>query len=116
MTKVRLTMLLKIDTTIAQKVTVELINKKSGKKDQLVQTQKLGSQVLLPLIVQILKKNRVNFSDLTAIEVNPGPGSFTGTRVGVSVANTLGFALSIPVNGKKGKIVLPVYEKSKFDI
>ena len=116
MTRVRLRMILKINTTIAQKVTVELVDPKSGKKDQLIQTQKLGSQVLLPMIAKILKKNKANFSDLTAVEVNVGPGSFTGTRVGVAVANALGFALNIPVNGKKGKIVTPIYEKSKFDI
>ena len=108
-------MLLKINTTEREKVTVELTDQKSVIKDQLVQTQKLGSQVLLPMIVKILKKNKLSFSDLTGIEVNVGPGSFTGTRVGVAVANTLGFALNIPVNNKKGKIVLPVYEKSKFD-
>ena len=83
--------------------------------DKLKKTQKLGSQVLLPMIVKILKKNKLKFSELTAIEVNVGPGSFTGTRVGVAVANALGYALNLPVNGKKGKIALPVYEKSKFD-
>ena len=109
-------MILKIDTTKREEVTVELIDQKSAKKDQLVQTQKLGSQVLLPMIAKILKKNKADFSDLTAVEVNVGPGSFTGTRVGVAVANALGFALNIPVNGQKGKIVIPIYEKSKFDI
>lgn len=108
-------MILKIDTTKVQEVTVELIDHRDNKKDRLVEKQKLDSQVLLPLIIKILKKNGVNFSDLEAIEVNTGPGSFTGTRVGVAVANALGFALNIPVNGKKGKIVVPVYEKSKFD-
>src|SRR3989338_3625265 len=105
-------MLLKIDTTKPQEVKIELIDK-DGKKDLFVQTQKLGSQVLLPQIAKILKKKKIKFSDLTAVEVNPGPGSFTGTRVGVAVANALGYALAIPVNGKKGKIVLPIYEKSK---
>jgi len=94
---------------------VELEDPRNGKTQRLIQKQKLGSQVLLPMIVKILKKNELNLKDLTAVEVNCGPGSFTGTRVGVSVANALGFALDIPVNGKKGKIVVPVYEKSKFD-
>ena len=107
-------MLLKIDTTKPQEVKVELIDK-DGKKDLFVQTQKLGSQVLLPLIVKILKKNKIDFSKLTAVEVNTGPGSFTGTRVGVAVANALGYSLHIPVNGKKDTIALPKYEKSKFD-
>ena len=108
-------MLLKIDTTIHKEVKVELKDPKNGKVQKLVQKQKLGSQVLLPMIIKILKKNELVLKDLTAIEVNLGPGSFTGTRVGVSVANALGFAIDIPVNGKKGKIVMPIYEKSKFD-
>lgn len=106
-------MILKIDTTKSPEITVGISDK--GSSIQLVKKQKPGSQVLLPLIIKILKKKKIKFSDLTSIQVSPGPGSFTGTRVGVSVANALGYALAIPVNGKKGKIVLPIYEKSKFD-
>ena len=69
--------------------------------DSLTDHNQYGSQVLLPLIEKILKKNKVNFKDLKEIEVETGPGSFTGLRVGVAVANSLGFALGIPVNGKK---------------
>lgn len=108
-------MTLKIDTTKTEEVKVELTDPKTGKTDILRQTQKRGSQVLLPMIVKILKKNKKKFSDLIAVEVNVGPGSFTGTRVGVTVANALGFALDLPVNGQKGKIALPIYAKSKFD-
>ncbi len=108
-------MVLKIDTTDRNKITVVI--KENGKiLDELIKEQEKGAQMLLPLIDEILKKNKKTLKDLSAIEVNPGPGSFTGTRVGVTVANSLGFALQIPVNGKKGKIVLPKYEKSKFDL
>ena len=106
-------MILKIDST-GQEIKVALFDK-DNKKDELKIKQKLGSQALLPLIVAILKKNKINLEDLSEVKVNPGPGSFTGSRVGVSVANALGFALNIPVNNKKGKIVLPIYQKSKFD-
>ncbi|MDO8487410.1 MAG: tRNA (adenosine(37)-N6)-threonylcarbamoyltransferase complex dimerization subunit type 1 TsaB [Candidatus Curtissbacteria bacterium] len=102
-------MILKIDSTNREKITVSLDDTK------IIEEQKLGSQVLLPLIVKILKKQKATFADISEIKVNIGPGSFTGTRVGVAVANALGFALNIPVNGKKGKIALPKYEKSKFD-
>lgn len=108
-------MILKIDTTKTEEVKVEIADPKTDKRDQLIKTQQKGSQVLLPMIVEILKKNKLKFDDLSAIEVNIGPGSFTGTRVGVAVANALGYALNLPVNGKRGKIVIPVYEKSKFD-
>ena len=43
----------------------------------------------------------MEFKDLKEVEVEIGPGSFTGLRVGVSVANALGYSLNIPVNGKK---------------
>ena len=108
-------MVLKIDTTNTEEITVSLKTQKTAREDTLVSRQQRGSQVLLPMIVKILKKNKANFKDITQIKVNPGPGSFTGTRVGVAVANALGFALNVSVNGKKGKIVTPVYAKSKFD-
>lgn len=106
---------LKIDSTNIENITVELTGA-SKSISKLNESQKKGSQVLLPMIDKILKKNNIKPSDICSIEVNAGPGSFTGTRVGVAIANALGFALNIPVNGKKGKIVLPIYDKSKFDI
>jgi tRNA threonylcarbamoyladenosine biosynthesis protein TsaB len=71
------------------------------------------SQQVLILINQILKNHQKTFNDLTEIEVNTGPGSFTGLRVGVAVANALGWVLKIPVNGQKinkDNIVLPKYK------
>ena len=65
-----------------------------------------GSQVLLNLITEILKASGLEFKDLTGIEVEKGPGSYTGLKVGASVANTLGFSLNIPVNGKKMEVDL----------
>lgn len=108
-------MILKIDSTNREEITVELTDPGLKTTKRLTQKQKLGSQVLLPMIVKILNKQKKEFSDLTGIEVNTGPGSFTGTRVGVAIANALGYALNLPVNGKKGKIAVPIYEKSKFD-
>ena len=61
----------------------------------------LKAQNVLPLIEKILKKQNLQLNDLTAIKVNTGPGSFTGLRVGVAVANALAWVLKIPVNGKK---------------
>jgi tRNA threonylcarbamoyladenosine biosynthesis protein TsaB len=48
-------------------------------------------------------------SDLNEIKVATGPGSYTGLRVGVAVANALAFALGIPVNGKETETDL-IYE------
>ena len=106
---------LKIETTKREEVVVGLEDKWSKFKKKLVISQQTGSQALIPTIVKILKNSKSTVKDLTNIEVNTGPGSFTGTRIGVAVANALGFALEIPVNGKLGKIAVPTYEKSKFD-
>ncbi len=84
-----------IDTKNQKVVTVSL--KKDGKVvESISEENEYGSQVLLPLIMKV-----VGTHTLTAIEVETGPGSFTGLKVGVSVANAFGFSLGIPVNGKK---------------
>lgn len=68
------------------------------------------AQAVLPLIEKILKENKLSLKDITEIGVNLGPGSFTGLRVGVSIANALGYLLKIPINGKKvGELVEPRY-------
>lgn len=93
-------MILYINTKDQKVTSVSL--KKNGKViKSLSKKNEYGSQVLLPLIEKILKAEKLDYKDLEEIEVETGPGSFTGLRVGVSVANALGFALGIPVNGKK---------------
>lgn len=99
-----------IDTSSNKEVMVSLkIN-----SQEYVQKQKVGwqkAQAILPMIEKILKKHSLRLEDLKEIEVNTGPGSFTGLRVGLTVANTLAFSLGIPVNGKKvGEFVMPLYE------
>lgn len=66
------------------------------------------SQQVLKLIEQILKKNKKSLKDISEIKIETGPGSFTGLKVGVAVANALAWTLKIPVNGKKE--VLPKYD------
>jgi len=72
-------------------------------------TGKDKSQQTLGLINQILKKNKKKVSDISEVRINLGPGSYTGLKIGVSIANTFGFVLDIPVNGQR-QLVLPKYE------
>lgn len=58
------------------------------------------SQELLPNIDKLLKNNKVKSEQLKWVVINLGPGSFTGLRVGISIANTFGYGLNIPVIGK----------------
>lgn len=48
-------------------------------------------------IEEILSENNIQFSDLNAIAVSQGPGSYTGLRIGVSSAKGLCYALNIPL-------------------
>ena len=93
-------MILHINTKDRKHVEVSL--KKEGKMiASLSEENEYGSQVLLPLIMKLLKTVNCKLKTLQGIEVEIGPGSFTGLRVGVSIANALGYSLGIPVNGKK---------------
>ena len=96
-----------IDTTDNKKTTIEL--QLSGKKDRITENNIPKSQSTLVIIDKILKKNGLKPKEIDEIEVNTGPGSFTGTRVGVSIANALGFGLDVKVNGSKHKPTTPKY-------
>lgn len=48
-------------------------------------------------IEEILKESSIRVTDLKAIAVSKGPGSYTGLRIGVSTAKGLCYALEIPL-------------------
>lgn len=48
-------------------------------------------------IDEILKETQLDFTDLKAIAVSQGPGSYTGLRIGVSAAKGLCYSLNIPL-------------------
>jgi tRNA threonylcarbamoyl adenosine modification protein YeaZ len=54
---------------------------------------------LAPLIDRALRETGLVRQDLTAVGVGVGPGPFTGLRVGLVTARTLGFVLEVPVYG-----------------
>ena len=62
------------------------------------QPMKHGEQ-LAPLIEAVMADAGIVRQDLTAIAVGVGPGPFTGLRVGLVTARTLGFVLEVPVYG-----------------
>jgi tRNA threonylcarbamoyl adenosine modification protein YeaZ len=54
---------------------------------------------LAPLVADVLAAAGAGVGDLTDIGVGTGPGPFTGLRVGLVTAVTMGYALGIPVHG-----------------
>ena len=57
------------------------------------------AEQLAPLIDRAISSAGIVRQDLTAIAVGVGPGPFTGLRVGIVTARTLGFVLDVPVYG-----------------
>jgi tRNA threonylcarbamoyl adenosine modification protein YeaZ len=96
-----------IDTSSNEKVTIGI--EKNGIKDQVIKVlDSHRDQVILPLINELLSNHHLTLNDLTEISVHTGPGSFTGIRVGVAIANALSYALHIPINGGM-TAVEPIY-------
>ena len=92
-----MTQLLAIDTSgLATRVALanagELINQKTAHS-------KRASQSVLSLIDEVLRDSSVSIRQLDAISVVTGPGSFTGLRVGVGVAQGLSLAHGTPLLG-----------------
>lgn len=99
---------LHIDTSNSRKTIVRLfIDKKVTTVKREASTW--SSQILLLAVEAIIKQHKLKISQLQKISVNCGPGSYTGLRVGIAVANTLSYLLEIPVNNYR-QMVLPIYE------
>ena len=54
-------------------------------------------------IRDILVGQKLDWKDISGIAVYQGPGSFTGLRIGLTVANTLASSLNIPIVGIEGE-------------
>jgi tRNA threonylcarbamoyladenosine biosynthesis protein TsaB len=55
--------------------------------------------LLMPLIVETLRRAQTSWSELDRIAVGVGPGTFTGLRIGVATARALGRAHGLPLVG-----------------
>lgn len=52
----------------------------------------------MPMIKEIFEENNLDIKDLDKVIVVNGPGSFTGIRIGLSIAKTLAYTLNIKIN------------------
>lgn len=66
-----------------------------SKKEQI--SNRNHSIYTVPLIDEILKENKLTTKDLNEIIVIDGPGSFTGVRLGITVAKMLAYTLNIKI-------------------
>jgi tRNA threonylcarbamoyladenosine biosynthesis protein TsaB len=57
------------------------------------------ASTLLEDVDALLRQAGAHATDIDGLAVGTGPGSFTGTRIGLAVARGLAFALGVPVAG-----------------
>jgi len=69
---------------------------------------------LLPLINELLEETEIEFAALTRIAVCTGPGTFTGLRIGLSVARGLALSLGIPCVGLTSLPILAAQASELF--
>lgn len=55
------------------------------------------SEIIAILIEEVLKKSDKSYSDLSAVSISEGPGSYTSLRVGTSAAKAICYAMNIPL-------------------
>ncbi len=87
------------------------------------------SEQLHVFIKEALEEASLSFSDLDAIAVSKGPGSYTGLRIGVSAAKGLCFSLDLPLISvptlqsmasqvllKEDEVVIPVLDARRMEV
>ena len=75
-----------------------------------LEAPQVHSERLLPLIDECLRKAKLELSRIDGIATSIGPGSFTGLRIGLSVAKGLAFASGKPL------VAVPTLEALAYEV
>lgn len=96
--------ILAIDTsTEACSVALQFNNQVSS--DFVISNRDHTKQVL-PMVDTLLKRSECNLNQIDAIAFGQGPGSFTGVRIGIGVAQGLAFGIGVPMIGVSNLMTL----------
>lgn len=90
--------------------------------------QKSCSQVITVMIEEVMKESTIKLSELDAVAVSCGPGSYTGLRIGISTAKGICYGLNKPlisintlevlangfkINGKNEAMLCPLIDAKR---
>lgn len=78
---------------------VAVVSEEKTLAEYSLQVKKTHSERLLPMIAAALQDAGLEPGSLDGIAVASGPGSFTGLRIGMVTAKSLGQALNLPLAG-----------------
>lgn len=90
-----MTKILAIDASSEACSAALLVNSEIYQRSEVVPRK--HTELILPMVDEVLAEGGVGLNQLDAIAFNRGPGSFTGVRVSTSVTQGLAFAVDLPV-------------------
>jgi tRNA A37 threonylcarbamoyladenosine modification protein TsaB len=110
-------MILHIDTTGREEVTIKLTKVKKVLISKTFFAFRKQAEKLLPEIDKLLRKTKASLSDIETVQIANHGGSFTSLRIGVTTANALAYAIGSALAGTAGKprkagkisVVEPIY-------
>ena len=76
---------------------IGLYDNKSQLTYEVWQAHRALAETLHQKIAELLNQNSKELQDIEGIVAFRGPGSFTGLRIGLTVANALSYSLAVPV-------------------
>ncbi len=82
---------------------LQLISNGAIVKELKWQAHRELADTLLSKLSELLKSSKVQMKDLKGIIMHTGEGSFTGLRIGTSLANGLSYGLNIPIVSAGGE-------------
>lgn len=85
---------------------VGLVSESKVIGEYITNIKKNHSVRVMPAIQQLLKDCETDPGELDKIVVAKGPGSYTGVRIGVTIAKTMAWSLGIPLSGVSSLAVL----------
>ncbi len=82
---------------------------------EIVRSTMKHSVVTMPSIQKVIERNNLVIKDVGEIIVVNGPGSFTGTRIAVTIGKTMAFLLNVPIKQVDSLMVKYVSLDTKDD-
>lgn len=78
---------------------VAIVNDDNLIREEFINFKLTHSEMLMPMVDQVLQGCELALADLDALAVTMGPGSFTGLRIGMAAVKGLSLAADLPVIG-----------------
>ena len=72
------------------------------------------SELMIPEIEKIFKRNSISPKDINEILVSQGPGSYTGVRIALTIAKVYAYALNLPIYAFSSLNILENPEKTSI--